>query len=264
MPRAQIPGNVEIASLKKQVVQQSNLMQAGTGTPWEDRGSLGFIKAFFGTCFKSMFSPGELWDLIRRPETTSDATSFAVWCGVVGGMTWIGHSVAWDLVSRGVVNDDGATPYWVQDNPRFVIDWQTWGIGAAIQMACAIFGTLLLLRLANFIYQKLLPHAVANRIPPALSYNIIAYALGPVLLALIPCFGWVLALVWLFVLLIVVGIRRLHLGAGTGVISGILTFLVVTAAGFLAYFVGAFLWSHTLGVAVTYIPPPPKIQMPGQ
>jgi hypothetical protein len=264
MPRAQIPGDVEIASLKKQVVQQSNLMQAGTGTPWEDRGSLGFVKAFFGTCFKSMFSPGKLWDEIRRPETTSDATSFAVWCGVVAGISWVGHSLAWDLINNGYAAADGVPPLLVKDDFHFVVDWQTWGIGAALQMACAIFGMLVLLRLGNFIYQKLLPHAIASRIPEGLSYNIIAYALGPVLLALIPCYGWALALFWLLVLLIVLGMRRLHLGAGTGIISGILTFLVVVAAGFGAYFVGALLWSHTLGPSVTYIPPPPKVQLPGQ
>jgi len=255
MAKTHIPADVDIASLKKKVVQQSNLMQSGTGTPWEDRGHLGFFKAFLGTCFKSMFSPGKLWDEIRRPETTSDATGFAVWCGVIAGITWVGHSLAWDLVYSGMGRSDGVPPLLVKNDYDYTVDWQTWGMGAVLQMACAIFGTLLLLKLANATYQKLLPHGIASRIPTGLSYNILAYALGPVLLALIPCYGWALALLWLLVLFVMLGTRRLHLGAGTGVVSGILTFLVVTVVGFSIYFAGALLWSHTLGPSVTYVEP---------
>jgi hypothetical protein len=261
MAKAQIPADVDIASLKKKVVQQSNLMATGSGTPWEDRGSLGFVKAFLATCFKSLISPGQLWDQIRRPETTSDATVFAVWCGVIAGISWVVHSLWWYFVYNGYGsgNSDGVPPMLVRESMSYSTDWQTWWIGAALQMACAIGGMILLLRLANFIYQKLLPHGIASRIPSALSYNILAYALGPVLLVLIPCFGWVLALVWLLWLFIYAGIRRLHLGGGTGIISGILTFVVVVGAGFAVYFAGALAWNHTLGPSVTYIPPISKL-----
>jgi hypothetical protein len=216
MAKVRLPDNIEIAALKTKVVQQSNLMQPGGGTAWEDRGSLGLIKALFVTCFKSLFSPGAQWDLIRRPETTSDATAFAVWCGVIGGVSWIVHSLWWDLVYNGMGKANGVPPLLVQNDPQFSVDWGTWGFGAALQMVFAILGTLVLLRLANYLYQKLLPHGIASRIPPALSYNILAYALGPMLLTLIPCFGWVLALVWFLVLVIFAGTRRLHLGLGPG------------------------------------------------
>jgi hypothetical protein len=262
MAKVRQPANVEIAALKKQVVQQGNLMQPGSGTPWEDRGSLGLVKAFFITCFKSVTSPGELWDQIRRPETTSDATTFATCCGVVAGVTWVVHSLGWDLVYSGRSLSDGVPPLLVKNDFRFTIDWQTWWVGAALQMVCAVGGMLAMLRLANFIYQKLLPHGIAARIPPALSCNVIAYALGPVILALLPFFGWALALLWLLILLIRAGIRRLHLGAGTGIISGILTFLVVTVLGFLIYVGGAFAWSRTLGPSVTFVPPPSKLDAP--
>jgi len=257
MPKAQVPADVEIAALKKKVVQQGNLMQAGSGTPWEDRGSLGILKAFLVTCFKSLVSPGQLWEQIRRPETTSDATIFALWCGAIAGISWVIHSLAWDLVYSGYGNgtSDGVPPLLVKDKPNYTVDWQTWWIGSALQLACAILGTVLMLRLANLIYQKLLPHGIASRIPSALSYNILAYALGCVLLALIPCFGWAVALVWLLGLFIFAGTRRLHLGAGTGVVSGILTFIVVVVLGFSIYFAGGFGWSTVMGSAVTYTPP---------
>jgi hypothetical protein len=254
MPKAQVPADVEIAALRKKVVQQGNLMQAGAGTPWEDRGSLGLVKAFFLTCTKSLTSPGELWDQIRRPETTGDATSFAIWCGVVAGVSWVVHSLRWDLVYSGMGPSNGVPPLLVRGDEQYTIDWEWWGIGSALQMACAIFGTLVMLRLANFIYQKLLPHGIASRVPPALSYNILAYALGPVILALIPAFGWVLSLLFLLILMIRAGTRRLHLGAGTGVISGILTFVVTTVLAFSIYFVGAFFWSYLTGTAVAYVP----------
>jgi len=264
MPKANIPADVDIAALKKKVVQQGNLMQAGAGTPWEDRGSLGIVKAFFVTCFKALTAPGQLWDQIRRPETTSDATVFAICCGVVGGISWVAHSLAWDLVYSGYGNgtSDGVPPLLVKDAPNYTVDWQTWAMGAALQMVCAVLGTVLLLRLANLIYQKLLPHGIATRIPPALSYNILAYALGVVILALIPCFGWALALVWLLGLMILAGTRRLHLGAGTGIISGILTFIVVVVLGFSIYFTGAFGWSTVTSTAVMYTPPIKSVPAP--
>jgi hypothetical protein len=252
MAKAQIPADVEIAALKKKVVQQSNLMQAGAGTPWEDRGSLGLVKAFFVTCVKSLTSPGELWDQIRRPETTNDATAFAIWCGVVAGVSWVVHSLWWDLIHLGTGPGDGAAPMVVKEDWHYTVDWQTWALGSGLQMVCAIGGTFLMLRLANFLYQKLLPHGIASRVPPALSYNILAYALGVVILALIPAFGWAIALVFLLILMIRAGTRRLHLGTGTGAVSGILTFVVVVVLGFSIYFVGRFGWSYlTSGGAVT-------------
>jgi hypothetical protein len=256
MAKVRQPANVEIAALKKKVVQQSNLMQAGTGTPWEDRGSLGTVKAFFVTCFKSLTAPGQLWDQIRRPETTSDATAFAIWCGVVAGISWVAHSLFWDLVYSGFGPGDGVPPLLVKNDPNYSIDWQTWGFGAALQMISAVVGTLLLLRLANLIYQKLLPHGIASRIPSALSYNVLAYALGSVLLCLIPVFGWLLALLWFMALVIFASARRLGLGKGTAAVSGVLTVFVVTVVGFGGYFAGALGWSTAVGSAVTYIPPP--------
>jgi hypothetical protein len=260
MAKVRAPAEIEIAALKQKAVAQSNLMQAGPGTPWEDRGSLGMIPAFFATCFKAITAPGQLWDQIRRPETTSDATSFAFGCGIVAGVSWVVHSLAWDLVYSGYALSDGVPPLRVKSDPRFIVDWQTWGIGAALQMICAIAGTWLLLKLANATYQKLLPHGFATRIPQVLTYNVLAYSLGVVLLTLIPCFGWALALVWLMVLFIYASKRRLALGGGTAAVSGVITFLTVTVVAFLIYFAGAYIWANAYGSSVTFIQP---IKTPG-
>ena len=263
MAKAVIPPQVEIAALKKKVVQQSNLMKGGSGTPWEDRGSLGVLKAFFLTCFRSIGSPGKLWDELSRPETTRDATAFAMGCGFFVGISWVVHSLWWDLFHSGLKNDQSVPPMLVRDNPNFDVNWQMWSLASILQLACAVFGIVLFLRLANSIYQKLIPHKQAFRIPPSLTYNLLAYSLGPVLFTWIPLYGWILSLVWFLFLLIYVGSRRLSLSAGEGLIAGILTMIVITAVGFGSYFVGDFAWGRVTGSSVTYTPPLPPPGSPG-
>ena len=257
MPRATIPPQVEIAALKKKVVAQGNLMQVGSGTPWEDRGAIGVLKAFFLTAFRSIFSPGKLWDELSRPETTRDSTAFACGCGFIVGVSWVVHSLWWDPFHNSTPNHDGLPPMLVRKNPDFDVAWNMWSLGAAVQIACAIFGLILLLRLANFLYQKMIPHQLASRIPPSLTYNVLAYAMGPALFTLIPIYGWMLALLWLLGNVIYGGIRRLSLGVSGGITSGILTMLVVVGVGFGAYFAGDVLWSQFSLVSVTYTPPTP-------
>jgi hypothetical protein len=249
----QRPDHIEIASLKTKQVQESNVMQAGGGTAWEDRGALGLIKAFFVTCIKSMTSPGEQWDQIRRLENTRDATTFAIGCGIVAGISWVVQSL-W------FAGPFGFAPMPVKDDSSYEVDWQKWAIGSALQLACAIVGMILLLRLANLIYQKLLPHAVAAKIPSALTYNIFAYALGPVLLVFIPMVGWLIALVWVTGLFILAGTRRLRLGMGTAIINGILTVIITAGVGAAAYGAGHFAWDNLYGSAVT--PPHPPGYIP--
>src|SRR6266705_6979086 len=81
------PPNVAIASLDARKQTMFNLMAPGPGTPWEDRGSIGVIGAFFKTAFRSMFKPAELLDSIRRPETGGDSFSFAIGCGVMWALS---------------------------------------------------------------------------------------------------------------------------------------------------------------------------------
>ncbi len=259
MPRAKQPADIEIAALKKKVVAQANLMQAGKGTPWEDRGSLGTVPALFITCIRALTAPGKLWDDIRRPETTNDVRAFAMWCGVLAGISWVVHSLFWCLVYTGYGPHDGVPPLLITEGPRYSIIWQTWALGAGLQMACAIGGTLLLLNLANQLYQKMLPHTSAAHVPPSLTYNVIGYSLGVAVLSWIPLFGWLIAILWLMGLLIYASPRRLGQNAGTAVVSGIITIFVATVVAFGAYFAGAYGWDAVTGTAVQYTPPPPKI-----
>src|SRR3954470_3812465 len=85
------PSNVAIASLDARKQTMFNLMAPGPGTPWEDRGSIGVIKAFFKTAFASMFKPAKLLDSIRRPETGGDSRSFAIASGLMWSLSVIVH-----------------------------------------------------------------------------------------------------------------------------------------------------------------------------
>jgi len=85
------PPNVAIASLDARKQTMFNLMAPGPGTPWEDRGSIGTIGAFFKTTFRSMFKPADLLDSIRRPETGGDSFSFAIGCGLMWAISALIH-----------------------------------------------------------------------------------------------------------------------------------------------------------------------------
>src|SRR5689334_17395996 len=63
------PAGVEIAALKnKKTTGPMDLMMPGDGTPWEDRGNLGTLKAFLQTAVSSITKPARLLDHIRRPD----------------------------------------------------------------------------------------------------------------------------------------------------------------------------------------------------
>src|SRR5580693_7106695 len=82
-----------IAALRQRSVAQQDLMHAGNGTPWEDRGSGGSIGAFVKTVLRSMFTPGTLLNSLRRPETTSDAAAFAWICGIMWSLGIITNDI---------------------------------------------------------------------------------------------------------------------------------------------------------------------------
>src|SRR5689334_19147711 len=85
------PPNVAIASLDARKQTMFNLMAPGPGTPWEDRGSIGVVGAFFKTAFRSMLKPADLLDSIRRPETGGDSFSFAMGCGLMWAISALIH-----------------------------------------------------------------------------------------------------------------------------------------------------------------------------
>ena len=94
----EVPPGVDIAALKNKKTTGAgglDLMRPGEGTPWEDRGAQGVVKAFIQTCVKSITSPGHLLDHIRRPDTSREGTQFAIGCAVLWVISTFVHMLLW-------------------------------------------------------------------------------------------------------------------------------------------------------------------------
>ena len=89
----QTPDDVQISSMNIERELIGDLLAPGPGTPWEDRGSIGAIPAFFKTVVMSMTSPRRLLFSMRRPETASDTRAFAIICGAFWGLGWVIYDV---------------------------------------------------------------------------------------------------------------------------------------------------------------------------
>src|SRR3954467_11193228 len=87
------PPALEMAALRARQARAYNPLEPGPGTPWEDRGSIGPVAAFFKTVGGMLTAPGALPESMRRPETAGDARAFAIGCGVFWGIGWLVHDV---------------------------------------------------------------------------------------------------------------------------------------------------------------------------
>ena len=223
MSRIPTPQNIEIAALKQKAVMRFDPMAPGPGTPWEDRASHGVVGAFFKTVGMSLFAPAKLASAVRRPETTSDTSSFLIACCVCWSLSAFIHGMIFE--------------HQLAKDPRVTIDNYT--IDTVIAAVAAGVGVWLLFRLYNMIYAKLVAQEKnQSPLPPALLYNINAYALGPSIVALIPFVGPPLALLWILVALVAVGIGRLRLRFAAALIDSLIPFVAVLVIGYVAYWVG--------------------------
>lgn len=218
---------IEIAALKKKETVTYNLMMPGAGTPWEDRGRSGIITAFFKTCWRSLFSHRSLLDQIRRPETTQDATGFALGCALL----WSVSIALWDIWSY----------YQFNDPTKWNVNGQQYFIESAVRVA-AMFGIiLLLLKVGSGFFAHLLANSAGQPVPSVLVYNVFAYSLGPSLLAVVPVFGWGLAGLWIFVDLIIGAKTRLYLRTREAVINTMLVFAGAMIMLLAVYYAGVLL-----------------------
>src|SRR3954463_11332694 len=93
------PPGVDIAALRTtKKMGAMDLMRPGEGTPWEDRGAQGTLKAFLGTCMRSITSPALLLDHIRRPDTTHEARGFAFGCSALWAVGVILNGVLYNVI----------------------------------------------------------------------------------------------------------------------------------------------------------------------
>lgn len=227
---------------KQERSRRDSLMSAGSGTPWEDRGSQGFLAAFFRTCWMSSVSPVRLFDSIRRPETDNDARWFAASCGAAWGISAIIHSI---LLLRTYQNQPNI----------YVVNTTLYFIGAGLLLVTAPMAIVLLVKFTAGIYFKMVAYEMKNQAPPVLVFNVLGYTLGPSIFALIPLAGPPLALLGILILMIVAGIKRLHLSVGGAIISAVISLLAAVAVAAGAFFAAYFLWGLATGGAVQVYPP---------
>lgn len=232
----QAPENIQIAALKNKQQAFYNLMQPGNGVPWEDRGTGGMIGAFFKMCLAMMKAPARTLDQIRRPETTSDASGFSLLCGVFWALSCLVHSILYYYL-------------WIEpeEGKTLVFNSDIYMLGTGLQMLIATFGVMSLTKFASGMYHKLISTEMKSKAPPVLTYNIFAYCLAPSILAPIPIAGPIIAALWIFLLWIVGGAKRLYVTTKGSVVAGFLTFLAITGILIGLYFVGNFAWSNLTG-----------------
>jgi hypothetical protein len=219
------PEDVQIASMQKGPARLYRLMEPGDGTPWEDRGSIGTVTAFFKTCFQSMFSPGKLFESIRRPETAGDARVFVFICAGFWAVAW----VLQDFLSFRYENAHLPS--------RLQKDFSDLYPILLIHLALAIVGTWLLHMLVSRLFYKLVQAGdVKAKAPAVLTYNVYAYCLGPSILALIPFYiGPGIAIAWIFFLCVYAAITRLAVKTSGAITCNVLAFGGLVGGGAIAY-----------------------------
>jgi hypothetical protein len=212
-----MPQNTQFPSRKTNA--PGDLMGSGSGIPWEDRGSLGFFAAFFGTAFGIMFKPLATLAKMRRPETSTDASIYAYAIGVIWFLAALIQSAFAYFV------------FYVNDH-TLEIDPQQYLINSLLGAALAGVAGALLPRLIAWMFFRLTSFDMTSNTPPVLIFNTIAYLMSPSLLALIPggTKPWLdiapcIAGLWMFILLLIAAIGRLRIRVGAAIIGSILTFL---------------------------------------
>jgi hypothetical protein len=238
----------------KAAVTNVNVMAPGSAIPWEDRGTVGMLPAFFKTAFGVMFHPAITLTKMRRPETSNDARMFAWACGAVWFFAVIIQSAfAWFVFYS---RDKSLEP-----------DSQQYMINTLLEAVLACVGAAFLPKLISWMFYRLTAFDMTSKAPPVLVENCITFLMGASLLALIPggtkpwlAFGPMLAGLWMFVLLLITAISRLRVRAGAAIIGSVLTFLGTTAIVVGGIFAIQFLWCTLLGKASL---PPVELTTPG-
>ena len=234
------PPGVDIAALRnKKKTAALDLMMPGPGTPWEDRGNLGLVKAFVQTCIQSITKPGLLLDHIRRPDTTGEARQFAYGCAALWAVSVAVHAILYH-----VMNPPPAE--WGLAESQFYIYALIMGVlaGAGAFVLCVMF--------ASRMYFAMVSTELKNAAPRVLLHNMFCYNLGPSILAPVPVIGPPAALLFIFIAWIVGGAKRLYISWRGAVVAAVLTMAAVLVMAS----VGAYVADMVLGNVLSLGKPP--------
>jgi hypothetical protein len=235
---------MRIAALHQNAVTVANVRRPGAGTPWEDRGAAGTLRAFARTVIAGIFSPGKLLESIRRLDARTDTVPLVILYGLFWAISVVVH--AWIILTR------YKSDHTLEINVAAF--WKEAGIFTAIVAA----GFVVLIRVAAITLEKLTALDMRQKLPPSMYFNVIAYCLAPSLLAPLPMVGPVLALTWIVLLWILAARKRLHAAWAASIIGALMTGVTVVALAGAVYYVGGFAYGMAMGDSVTKIAPPSR------
>jgi hypothetical protein len=205
--RVEVPDDIQIAALQKKRAGTYDLMRPGEGTPWENRGQSGLFSAFFKNIGRAMSSPVLLVDHIRRPETASDINAYVIGCGLMLSIAVLTQSTVMFMTAR--------------SNPKVILDPTAFWEGAAVMAALMPLVWWLLIGIGCRVYKFLVTGDSKQKAPPVLFQNVLGYTSSPIILAIVPYVGIWIGVVWLMVLWIIAGRRRLYIAPAATVIATI-------------------------------------------
>jgi hypothetical protein len=228
-------------------LRSGNLMTPGSGTPWEDRDSLGLLSAFLKTAIGMLRDPGDMLDRIRRLNERRDALLFSVGCAIFWFVGVMIHAfIAWKrLWASPLVHAPTSQRHINPDTIDAYVFFLGWIVLAAI-VAAAVVG---LAWMSSAIYFNMVRgEDMRGRGTAELAYNCFVYCQSPSVLAIIPYAGPIIALVWGFYLVLQpVGLRMRVKPRGA-----IIAASVSTAAALLimlaVLILGPWLWANLLGM----------------
>jgi hypothetical protein len=216
--RIQASDDVQIAALNKKREGAYDLMRPGEGTPWENRGQSGLLAAFFKTIARAMSAPTLLVDHIRRPETASDINAYVIGCGLALSLATLIQCTILYMAAHG--------------NAKMVVDPTSFWEGAAVLIIIMPALWWLLVRIGCNAYKFLVTGDSKQKAPPVLYQNVLGYMASPIVLAVIPFgIGLTIGVLWMMILWIIAGRRRLYINPAATVIATIGSVLAMGIIG---------------------------------
>ena len=236
---------IPFGKARKEVVY--DLMRGGAGTPWENRGEHGTAGGFLKTAFRSVFNPKLLFDHIRSTTVPADAETFLRICAVFWGLAVAIHK---------------SILFFRIDSSVYEVDTNAYVITTVIETLGGAAFAYLMFRMVVVLYHKLVTTEIKQPVPTTLTFNIVAYAMGASVLAIVPIVGPLLALLGSFVSLVAAGRKRLFVSWRGAIIDTLLVFVVVIAATAALWLVGGWVLNYLLGAvndrpaAPVFVPKP--------
>ena len=195
--------------------------EARTGLPWEHRQARGFFNGFAETLMMVLTKPSTAFSIMRTEGGFGDPLFYAVIGGAIGAI--VGFLLALAASATGIVGTrHGATGALLGMSPTF---------GGFI-------GSLIAVVVAPFIWAALVHVSLmllgGARKAFETTFRVVAFSQGSTApLQLVPCCGWLIAMIWNIVACCI-GIARAHeIDTGRATLAVILPFVVCCGGGIL-------------------------------